>query len=130
MNIFFFIAIQEYLMQSLEIPYRLVQSCTGDVGDPNARKVDVEAWMPGQNTYRETHSADYMTDFQARRLKTRVKRKSGEIELTHTNDATAYALGRTLIAIMENYQQKDGSIAIPQVLKKYVSFKKMSKGTK
>lgn len=121
----FFIAMQEHLMQALDIPYRLVQSCTGDMEDPNARKVDVEAWMPGQNTYRETHSADYMTDFQARRLKTRVKRKSGDIELVHTNDATAIALGRTLIAIMENYQQKDGSIAIPRVLKKYLSFKKI-----
>lgn len=122
---FFLIAIEEYLMQSLEIPYRLVQACTGDVGNPNARRVDVEAWIPGQGRYLETHSADYMTDFQARRLQTRVKRKNGKIELVHTNDATAFAIGRTLVAIMENYQKEDGTIRIPHVLKKYIN--KMTK---
>lgn len=124
----FFIALQEYMMQSLKIPYRLVKSCTGDLGDPNARKVDVEAWMPGQDTYRETHSADYMTDYQARRLKIRVKRKNDALELIHTNDATAFAIGRTLVAIMENYQQKDGSIKVPTILQKYMNgMKKISK---
>ncbi len=118
----FFIAVQEYLMQALGIAYQTVISCTGDLGDPNARKVDIEAWMPGQDKYRETHSADYMTDYQARRLRTRSKASNGTTELVHMNDATAFAIGRTLIAIMENYQQKDGSITVPAVLMPYTQF--------
>ena len=121
----FLIAIQEYLMQSLKLPYRVMMVCTGDMGDPDARQVDIEAWLPGQNKYRETHSADLMTDYQARRLKTRVKRKD-ESEFVHMNDATVFAIGRTLIAIMENYQQKDGSILVPEVLRKYVNFEKIN----
>ena len=120
----FLVAIQEYLMQSLKIPYRVMMVCTGDMGKPDARQIDIEAWLPGQNKYRETHSADLMTDYQARRLKTQVKRKDG-LELVHMNDATGFAMGRTLIAIMENYQQKDGSILVPEVLKKYVNFEKI-----
>jgi len=120
----FFVAIEEYLMQSLKIPYRVVVVCTGDMGGPNVRQVDIETWFPGQGKYRETHSADLMTDYQARRLKTRVKRKNGS-EFVHMNDATVFAVGRTLIAIMENYQQKDGSILVPEVLKKYVNFEKI-----
>ena len=119
------VAIQEYLMQSLKIPYRVMMVCTGDMGKPDARQIDIEAWFPGQNKYRETHSADLMTDYQSRRLKTKVKRKNGS-ELVHMNDATAFAIGRTLIAIMENYQQEDGSILVPDVLKKYVNFEKIS----
>lgn len=111
----FCVAIQEYLMQQLKIPYRVVAICSGDMGDPDARQIDIEAWLPGQNKYRETHSSDLMTDYQARRLKTRVKRK-GQLEFVHMNDATAFAIGRTLIAIMENCQQKDGSIKVPEVL--------------
>ena len=99
--------------------------CTGDMGKPDARQIDIEAWFPGQNKYRETHSADLMTDYQSRRLKTKVKRKNSS-ELVHMNDATAFAIGRTLIAIMENYQQEDGSILVPEVLKKYVNFEKIS----
>jgi len=121
----FFVAIEEYLMQSLKIPYRVVVVCTGDMGGPNVRQVDIETWFPGQGKYRETHSADLMTDYQARRLKTRVKRKNGS-EFVHMNDATVFAVGRTLIAIMENYQQKDGSILVPEVLKKYVNFEKIA----
>ncbi len=120
----FLIAIQEYLMQSLKIPYRIMLICTGDMGAPDARQIDVEAWFPGQKRYRETHSADYMTDYQARRLNTRFKRK-GDLNFVHMNDATAFAVGRIIIAIMENYQQKDGSIEIPEVLQKYLNFKKI-----
>ena len=120
----FFIAIEEYLMQSLKIPYRVVVVCTGDMGGPNARQSDIEAWFPGQDRYRETHSADLMTDYQARRLKTRVRRKDGS-EFVHMNDATVFAIGRTLIAIMENYQQKDGSILVPEIVRKYVNFEKI-----
>ncbi len=118
----FIVAIQEYLMQSLEIPYRVMQICTGDMGGPDARQIDIECWMPGQNKYRETNTSDMMTDYQSRRLNTRVKKENGATEFANMNDATAFAIGRTLIAIMENYQQADGSIAIPKVLQKYCGF--------
>lgn len=124
------IAVQEYLMQELKIPYHVVLKCTADIGTANARGVDIEAWLPGQNTYRETHTADYMTDFQTRRLHTRVRRTNGDSELVHTNDATAFALGRTMIAIMENYQTKDGTIKIPKVLQKYMGGQKEIKSKK
>jgi len=116
----FFIAIMEYLVKSLEIPYQVMMICTGDIGTPDARQVDIECWVPSQNKYRETHSADLVTDYQARRLNTRVKRENGETELVHMNDATAFAIGRTIIAILENNQQEDGSIIIPKVLRKYI----------
>ncbi|MDR1032884.1 MAG: serine--tRNA ligase [Candidatus Nomurabacteria bacterium] len=115
-----FIAIQQYLLEQLEIPYRVVLKCTADIGKPNARGVDMDAWLPGQDKYRETHTADYMTDYQSRRLKTRVRRASGEIELVHTNDATAFALGRTMIAIIENGQTSDCRVKVPKVLQKYL----------
>ena len=84
------------------------------------KKYDIEAWMPGQNRYRETHTADLMTDYQARRLGIKVKRVSGSSEFVHMNDATALALSRTPIAIMENYQTKKGTIEIPKVLRKFM----------
>jgi len=115
------IAIQEYLMQQLEIPYHVLMKCTFDIGKPNARGVDLEAWLPGQSKYRETHTADYMTDYQARRLKTRVRKDDGDIQLVATNDATAFALGRTMIAIIENNQTLEGKIQIPQVLQAYMN---------
>jgi seryl-tRNA synthetase len=114
------VAIQQYLVQQLELPYQLLQKCTADIGKPNAAGIDINVWMPAQNAYRETHTADYMTDYQARRLRTRVKRATGKTELVHTNDATAFALGRTLKAIMENYQTADGTIRVPEVLKPYL----------
>jgi seryl-tRNA synthetase len=115
----FLVAILEYLMQTLELPYQVVAVCTGDMGDPDFRQFDIETWMPGQDKYRETHSADWTSDFQSRGLATKVRRKNGGNELVHMNDATAAAVGRMLIAIMENYQQKDGSIKIPAALKSY-----------
>jgi len=117
------VAVQEYLVQQLGLPYQVLQKCTADIGKPNARGIDIEAWMPGQGKYRETHTADYMTDYQSRRLKTRVRRQSGEVELIHTNDATAFALGRTMVAIMENYQTADGRIEVPQALRPYMGGK-------
>ena len=114
-----FVAIQEYLVQSLNIPYQVVAICTGDMGKPDARQIDIEMWMPGQNRYRETHTADLMTDYQSRRLGIKVKRESSS-EFVHMNDATALAIGRTLIAIMENYQTKKGTIEVPKVLRKYM----------
>lgn len=116
----FMVAIQEKLMQLLEIPYQVLLKCTADIGKPNARGVDIEAWLPGQNKYRETHTADYMTDYQARRLKTRARRENGDVELIHTNDATALPLSRGPIAILENLQQADGTIRIPVALRPYI----------
>lgn len=115
-----FVAIQEYIVGSLDIPYQVVSICTGDMGKPDYRQIDIECWIPSQNKYRETHTSDFMTDFQARRLNTKVKRKDGKTELVYMNDATAAAIGRILIAILENYQQEDGSIKIPEVLQKYM----------
>jgi len=113
------VAIQEHLLATLGIPYRVIQKCTADIGKPNARGIDMEAWLPGQDQYRETHTADYMTDYQSRRLQTRVRRQEGSPELTHTNDATAFALGRAMIAIIENYQNEDGTVTIPAALRAY-----------
>lgn len=114
------IAIQEYFMQQLGLPYRVLQKCTADIGFANAAGVDIETWLPGQGKYRETHSADYMTDYQSRRLKMRVRREDGTVELLHTNDATALVLSRIPVAIIENYQQADGSVKIPDVLRPYL----------
>jgi seryl-tRNA synthetase len=93
------------------------------MGFPDQRQIDLETWMPGQDTYRETHSADYVGGFQARRLNTKVKRASGESEPVHMNDATVFAMGRTLIAILENYQTKDGEVLVPEVLRLYMGGK-------
>lgn len=114
------VAIQEYLMQQLGLPYQLLQKCTFDIGKPNARGIDIETWMPGQGQYRETHTADYMTDYQARDLKIRVKKADGSMALVHTNDATAFALGRIMIAIFENFQTADGHVLIPAVLQPFM----------
>lgn len=122
----FIVAIQEYLIQSLGIPYQVVMICTGDIGTPNARQIDLECWIPSQGVYRETHTSDLNTDYQARRLNTKVRRASG-VEFVHMNDATAFALGRILIAICENYQLKDGSIEVPTVLRSLCGFEKIEK---
>ncbi len=116
----FIVACQEYLMKGLKIPYRVVEICTGDMGGPDARQIDLEAWMPGQGMYRETHTADLMTDYQARRLQTKVRRHAGAKELVHMVDATAFAIGRTLITIIENYQTKEGGIVVPEALRPYL----------
>ena len=115
----FFVAAQEYIVQTLGIPYQVVAICTGDMGAPDARQIDIEMWMPGQNKYRETHTADLMTDYQSRRLGTKVRRKNGS-EFLHMNDATAVAVGRTLTAIMENYQTEKGTVEVPKVLRKHM----------
>jgi seryl-tRNA synthetase len=120
----FMVALQEYLMGKLNVPYRLLQKCTADIGGPNAAGVDIDAWLPGQNQYRETHTADYITDYQARRMQTRVRRANGSLELVHTNDATVFSM-RPLIAIIENYQNKDGSVVVPKVLQPYMGGRKI-----
>jgi len=111
------VAIQEHLMSSLGLPYQVILKCTADIGKPNARGVDIDVWLPGQGQYRETHTADYMTDYQARRLKTRFRSEDG-IELVHTNDATVLSQ-RPLIAIIENYQTVEGDVRVPDVLQPY-----------
>ena len=134
-----FIAVQEYLLQQLKLPYHVLMKCTADIGKPNARGVDMEAWLPGQGRYRETHTADYMTDYQARRLQTRVRvlvpapeidsshmdelsrlNYGSKVQLVHTNDATAFALGRCMVAIIENYQTREGDVVIPEVLRPFM----------
>ena len=112
--------IQEYLMQCLGLPYQVLQKCTADIGKPNAAGVDINCWFPAQGKYRETHTADYMTDYQARDLKIRVRRQSGEAELVHTADATAFAMSRILKAILENFQTADGHILIPEILRPFM----------
>ena len=114
----FIVAIQEHMVQELGLPYQVVAISTSDMGTPDARQIDIETWMPGQDKYRETHTSDLMTDFQSRRLGIKFKRND-KSEFIHMNDATAFA-GRTLIAIMENYQTEKGTIKIPKVLQKYM----------
>jgi len=118
----FMIAIQEYILNQLKLPYQRLRKCTFDIGKPNASGVDFEVWLPGQSKYRETHTADYMTDYQARRLNTRTKAQAGSenLVLIHTNDATALAMGRGMVAIIENYQTNDGKVRVPEVLRQYL----------
>jgi len=113
----FLLSMEEKLMKALELPYRVLQICTGDLGVQAANKYDIETWLPGQNQYRETHSTSNDTDFQSRRLNIKYKNeKTGKNLYVHTLNGTAFAIGRTIIAIMENYQQKDGTIKIPLCL--------------
>jgi seryl-tRNA synthetase len=121
----FFLETEKELMSELKIPYRVLQMCTGDLGFPTASKYDIEAWIPSENRYRETHSTSNCTDFQARRLNIRYKKKKGGLDFVHTINGTAFAVGRTLIAIIENYQQKDGSLKAPAALQKYLTFEEI-----
>lgn len=116
----FIVAVQQYLVQQLGIPYQLQQVCTGDTGKPDYNQFDIECYMPSQGKYRETHTSDYMTDFQTRGINARYKDTEGKMQYLHTNDATAFAIGRILIAIFENFQTADGHIMIPEVLRKYM----------
>jgi len=120
----FLVAIQEYLMEQLGLPYRVLEKCTADIGRPNAKGVDIDVWLPSQNMYRETHTADYITDYQTRPMRTRVRRKNGEVELAHTNDATVFS-ERPLIAILENLQTAEGNVVIPEVLRPYMGGKEV-----
>jgi seryl-tRNA synthetase len=112
----------EELFQKLEIPYRMVNVCTGDIGTVAAKKYDFEAWMPAQGAYREVVSCSNCTDYQARRLGIRYREKEGAPPkgFVHTLNSTAIATGRTIVAILENCQQEDGSIRVPKVLRKYM----------
>jgi len=119
--------IEEKMMKLLKLPYQVLDICTGDLGRPAAKKYDIETWLPSEKRYRETHSSSNCTDFQARRLNIRYKDELGKMQFVHTLNGTAFAIGRILIMIMENYQQKDGSIKVPKVLQKYAGFKVVKK---
>ncbi len=117
------LAAEEELLQALEIPYRVVDVCTGDLGAPAYRKFDIEAWMPGRSAYGEVTSASNCTDYQARRLGIRVRPEGGgKARTAHTLNGTAIAISRTLIALLENHQQADGSIRIPAALQPWLAF--------
>jgi seryl-tRNA synthetase len=120
------LSMEEQLMQGLKLPHRVLKLCSGDIGAPSARTYDIETWIPSEQKYRETHSTSNTTDFQTRRLNIRVKRE-GKNVLAHALNGTAFAIGRTLIAIIENYQQEDGSILVPEVLRAYVGKDKVTK---
>ena len=115
-----FLRLEEELWQGLKIPYRVVEMCTGDLGAQAARKFDLEAWMPGRGDWGEVTSTSNTTDYQARRLDIKYRGKDGKVEYAHTLNGTAIATSRAIIAILENYQQKDGSVAIPDVLQPYM----------
>lgn len=119
--------IEEDLMRMLGLPYRVVRICTGDMGTPSARTWDIETWFPSEGRYRETHSTSTTTDFQSRRLNIRYKTKQPKgLEFVHLLNGTALS-GRPLLAILENYQEKDGSVTVPKALRPYCGFDKIEK---
>ena len=116
----FLVARQEEMLQALKLPYRVVDICTGDMGFGDYKQIDLETWMPGQGKYRETNSASNTTDFQSRGINVKFKDEKGVKDYVHTLNATAFAIGRMLIAIMENYQTEKGTIVVPGALRDYV----------
>jgi len=116
----FLVSIEEEMFRALELPYRVMNCCAGELGAKAAKKYDIEVWLPGQGRYRELTSCSNCTDYQARRLKTRVRRADGRLETLHTLNGTATAVGRTLIALLENHQRADGSVWIPAGLHPYL----------
>jgi len=125
----YLLSLNEKMMQELSLPYRVVHISTGDMGLAKAEQFDIETWIPSENTYRETHSASNTTDFQARRLNIKYKsdKKSaiGDKPFVHMLNDTVFAIGRTLISIIENYQTKDGEVEVPKVLQGYIGKKKI-----
>jgi len=115
------LAVEEKLVGELEIPYRVVNIAAGDLGASAAKKYDIEAWFPGEQAYREITSCSNTTDYQARRLKIRTRTEKGN-EVVHTLNGTACAVGRTILALLENHQQPDGSVVIPEALRRYTGF--------
>lgn len=112
----------ENILQKLGLPYRVMLLCSGDTGFCSAKTYDLEVWLPSQNTYREISSCSCFTDYQARRMMARFKNEKGKPELVHTLNGSGLAVGRTLVAILENYQNADGSITVPEVLREYTKF--------
>ena len=121
----YLLELEEKIFQNLGIPYRVVEMCTGDLGAQAARKFDLEAWMPGRGDWGEITSTSNTTDYQARCLNIKYRKKDGTTEFVHTLNGTALATPRTLIAILENYQEKDGTVTVPKVLVPYCGFTKI-----
>jgi seryl-tRNA synthetase len=111
----------EAVLQKLELPYRVVALCTADLGFGSTKTYDLEVWLPGQSAYREISSVSNCEAFQARRMQARFKNAQGRTELVHTLNGSGLAVGRTLVAVLENYQQADGSVTVPQVLRPYMA---------
>jgi seryl-tRNA synthetase len=116
----YLVSVEEEIIGNLEVPYRVVNIAAGDLGGSAAKKYDIEVWLPGQDRFRELTSCSNTTDYQARRLQTRVRRGDGSVQTLHTLNGTATAIGRTLIAILENHQQADGSVVMPEKLHPYL----------
>lgn len=126
----YILEMEEKIYQGLGLPYRVVEMCTADLGTMAAKKFDIEAWMPGRKNFGEVTSTSNCTDFQARNLNIKVKRKNGRTEYIHMLNGTAIATSRTPIAILENYQEEDGSVVIPEVLRQYMGKDKILKKQK
>ena len=118
----YLLSIEEEIYQGLGLAYRVIDTCTGDLGAPAYRKFDIEAWMPGRGEYGEVTSTSNCTDYQARSLQIRYRDDDGKLQYVHMLNGTATALSRTMVAILENYQQKDGSIRIPEKLVPYCGY--------
>lgn len=110
----------ETILQKLGLHYRVVKLCTGDIGFSSSTTYDIEVWLPAQDTYREISSCSNFEAFQARRMQARFRNAQGKPELLHTLNGSGLAVGRTLVAVLENYQQADGSVVIPDVLRPYM----------
>ena len=110
----------ETILERLELPYRTVTLCTGDIGFSSAKTYDLEVWLPGQNAYREISSCSNFEAFQARRMQARFRNEKGKTELVHTLNGSGLAVGRTLVAILENYQRADGGVDVPMALRPYM----------
>ena len=123
----FLLSLEESLFQALKIPYHVAKMCTGDLGAPASRKYDIEAWMPSQQKYREVTSTSTTTDFQSRRLN--IKYKDGKkVEYVHMLNGTAFSMGRPIVAILENFQEIDGSVILPEVLRKWMGKERIRGG--
>ncbi len=119
----------EAVLQRLGLPYRVVTLCTGDIGFAAAKTYDLEVWLPAQNTYREISSCSNCEAFQARRMQARFRNAQGKPDLVHTLNGSGLAVGRTLVAVMENYQRADGGIDIPAALQPYIGgMKELARG--
>jgi seryl-tRNA synthetase len=118
----------ETVLQALELPYRVVLLCTGDMGFGSTKTYDLEVWLPAQNTYREISSVSNCEAFQARRLQARFKNAQGKNELVHTLNGSGLAVGRTLVAVLENHQNEDGSINVPAALRPYLGGLELLRG--
>ncbi|MDP3710255.1 MAG: serine--tRNA ligase [bacterium] len=117
----------EEILQALKLPYRVVVNCAGDLGLGQVKKYDIETWIPAQQKYGETHSSSYFYDFQTRRLNIKYRDQNGKLQFAHSLNNTALATPRVLIQLLENYQQKDGTISVPEVLQPYLGSKIISK---